>query len=59
MHIRSLILFTTLLISSAIFAQEKATVFGRVTNQRGKAVELANVAISGVPGGTTTDKKGY
>ena len=39
-------------------AQEKASVFGRVTDEKGKGLELVNVAIAGLPGGTTTDSKG-
>ncbi len=59
MLLRNLVLLITLFIGTAIYGQEKAVVFGRITNQKGKAVELANVAISGVPGGTITDKKGH
>lgn len=39
-------------------AQERANVFGRVTDDRGRPLELVNVAISGLPGGATTDAKG-
>ena len=46
------------LISFISFSQEKAIVFGKITDEKGKAIELANVAISGLPGGTMTDKKG-
>ncbi|RLD59706.1 MAG: TonB-dependent receptor [Bacteroidetes bacterium] len=55
---RNLLLLISIFIGTATFGQEKAVVHGRVTNQKGKAVELANVAISGVPGGTITDTKG-
>jgi hypothetical protein len=40
------------------FAQERATVTGRVLDDRGRPLELVNVAISGLPGGATTDAKG-
>lgn len=40
------------------FSQEKATVYGRITDERGRSLELVNVAISGLPGGTTTDSRG-
>ena len=39
-------------------AQEKAVVFGKIVDEKGKALELVNVAISGLPGGTVTDRKG-
>ncbi len=39
-------------------AQERALVTGKVKDERGKALELVNVAISGLPGGTSTDAKG-
>ncbi len=58
MLLKSFVLLITLLIGTATFAQEKAVIFGRITNQKGNPVELANIAISGVPGGTITDKKG-
>lgn len=38
---------------------QTATIEGKVTDNKKKAVELANVAIIGESGGTTTDKKGY
>jgi hypothetical protein len=39
-------------------AQEKAVVFGKITDEKGSPLELVNVAISGLPGGTVTDRKG-
>ena len=52
----SLILF--LLVTATVVSQERAFVFGKVTDEKGKALELVNVAISGLPGGTMTDRKG-
>jgi len=46
------------LISSSSFSQERAVVYGKITDEKGRAIELANVAISGLPGGTMTDQKG-
>lgn len=40
-------------------AAQTATVEGKVTNNKNKVVELANVAIIGEKGGATTDKNGY
>jgi len=39
-------------------AQEKAVVFGKIVDEKGNALELVNVAISGLPGGASTDRKG-
>ena len=47
-----------LLISFSSFSQEMAVVFGKITDEKGRAIELVNVAISGLPGGTMTDQKG-
>ncbi len=44
-------------ISNTTIAQT-ATIEGTVLNNRNQPIELANVAIVGEPGGTTTDKKG-
>ncbi|MCD4789834.1 MAG: TonB-dependent receptor, partial [Bacteroidales bacterium] len=51
-------LITFLLFSVFVKSQEKAVVFGKVTDEKGKPLELVNVAISGLPGGTMTDRKG-
>ena len=40
------------------FNQERAVVFGKVSDEKGKPIELVNVAVSGLPGGAMTDKKG-
>ncbi|MBN1338967.1 MAG: TonB-dependent receptor [Bacteroidales bacterium] len=47
-----------LLIPAFASAQEVARVFGKITDERGRPLELVNVAISGLPGGAVTDKKG-
>jgi len=39
-------------------AQEKATVGGRITDDKNRPIELVNIAILGLPGGTISDKKG-
>ena len=43
-----------LLMSSGVDAQQAAMITGRVTDEKGQAVELVNVSISGYAGGTTT-----
>lgn len=55
---RVLLMFFSLVVTLAAIAQEKATVYGRITDEKGKALELVNVAIAGLPGGTITDGKG-
>ncbi|MCD4696338.1 MAG: TonB-dependent receptor [Bacteroidales bacterium] len=45
-------------VSSYALSQDRATVFGKITDERGKPLELVNVAISGLPGGTVSDHKG-
>lgn len=45
-------------VSTLLVAQEKAIVFGKIFDEKGRPIELVNVAISGLPGGTTTDAKG-
>jgi hypothetical protein len=52
-------LFTILIILETVaFAQNKASVYGKVTNERGRPMEFVNIAISGLSGGTTTNSKG-
>ncbi|MEZ5199451.1 MAG: TonB-dependent receptor [Bacteroidales bacterium] len=56
--IRIAAFFFLLIGSFSAIGQERAFVFGKVTDERGKAMELVNVAITGLPGGTMTDSKG-
>lgn len=51
------IVFSVLVISVA--AQEKASIFGKVTNDKYAPIELVNVAVLGTTNGTTTDNNGY
>jgi len=54
-----IIVFLFLLLSfKLLVAQEKAMVYGKISDEKGKPLELVNVAISGLPGGTVTDRKG-
>jgi len=47
-----------LLIVLTGFSQEKAIVYGKVTDEQGDVVEYANVAVSGYAGGVATDMRG-
>ena len=49
-----LLLFVVL----SVKGQSVANVSGRVTNSRGIPIELVNVALTGIPGGTVTDRYG-
>ncbi len=53
-----LLLIFSLLINVVLLAQENAVVHGIIKNEKNKAVELANIAIEGFPGGTTSNQKG-
>lgn len=39
-------------------SQDRSTVYGRIFDEYGKPLELVNVAISGLPGGTVSDERG-
>ncbi|MFN8135406.1 MAG: hypothetical protein U0Z17_09355 [Bacteroidales bacterium] len=40
------------------YAQQAAMITGKVTDEKGQAVELVNVSILGYPGGTSTAADG-
>jgi hypothetical protein len=46
------------LIVLTVSAQQTAVIFGKVTNAGKQGIINANITISGLPGGTTTDKNG-
>jgi hypothetical protein len=52
-------LFLFAVFPSILFAQEQVRVSGKVTDEKGNGIELANVAVKGLPGGTTTNNRGY
>ncbi|MEI6765087.1 MAG: carboxypeptidase-like regulatory domain-containing protein [Bacteroidota bacterium] len=57
-----LTILATLLPVMMVFvsqAQEKAVVYGHVTDTKKTAVELVNISIAGLPSGSRTDKSGY
>ena len=53
-------IFTCLLWLAAmsVSAQQMAVIFGQVTKTDSQGIMNANITIAGIPGGTTTDKKG-
>ncbi len=55
---KQLIAIIFILSSFAAISQERAVVFGKIVDEKGKPIELVNVAISGLPGGAMTDRKG-
>nr|NQU94106.1 TonB-dependent receptor [Bacteroidota bacterium] len=51
--------FILLLITGLqVSAQETGTVKGKITNERNQPIELVNIAIMGLPGGTVSNRKG-
>lgn len=52
------IFFSVILFAFNSFGQERATLYGKVTDEDGRPIEDANVSIFGKPGGTTTDGAG-
>ncbi len=55
---RYLLILLALFTIAQVNAQEHAVVYGKVTDEKGHPLELVNVAISGLPGGTMTNRKG-
>ncbi|MCD4735100.1 MAG: carboxypeptidase-like regulatory domain-containing protein [Bacteroidales bacterium] len=59
MIIRYILISSVFLIFCLVSnGQEPAIVSGKVVDEKGKPLELVNVAISGLPGGTVTNSKG-
>lgn len=56
--ITSISLLTVLIILSGTMFAQTARLEGRVLDHRGRSIELANIAIVGETGGTTSDKNG-
>jgi len=55
---KTLLIINLLIMSNFVFAQQIGMITGRVTDEKGQAVELVNVSILGYPGGTTTAADG-
>ncbi|PKP53329.1 MAG: TonB-dependent receptor [Bacteroidetes bacterium HGW-Bacteroidetes-1] len=55
--VRKCLLFF-ILLPLLVFAQQKGTVTGRITDERGKPVELTNISLLNAPGGITSDFRG-
>ncbi len=63
---KKLVVISVFLFAFSLFAINTTTVYsqtavveGTVLDNKNKSIELANIAILGESGGTTTDKKGY
>ncbi len=52
------IIFIFIFSGFLVQAQEKATVRGKISDSKNHPVELVNIAIMGMPGGTISDRKG-
>ncbi len=57
-HFRLIALLCLLFGSYYSFGQNTATLFGKVTDEKGKAIEWVHVAIKGQAGGKTSDQRG-
>ena len=56
---KKLILFILLLIPTFVFGQKREGVlYGKITDDDGKAVELVNVAVQNTPYGVVSDSRG-
>ncbi len=53
-----IILFAVVLFSTSLFGQNKTEIKGTVSTSEQKKLELVNVSIKGLPGGTVTDANG-
>lgn len=56
---QSLIYLIICLLFSAGVKAQKANVYGKVSDENGQALELVNIAVEGLPGGTVSDKYGF
>lgn len=52
------VLILILLNSFSAYAQKNAIVFGKVTDDKGRPLELVNISVMGTPGGTSSDVRG-
>lgn len=59
MSVLKKLIFSLFILSHlSIWAQDKASIYGKIRTDKGLGIELFNIAISGFPGGTSTDRKG-
>lgn len=52
------ILFILIIIPTIVFSQEKATLSGKITDDKNKPIELVNIFVANLKTGTTTDENG-
>ena len=57
--LKRLFFITFLFLQFGLWAQNTATVYGKIRTDKGYNIDLFNIAIIGFSGGTTTDPKGY
>lgn len=56
---RQLLTIFFFVLNFALFAQQKGTIYGTIKDEKGKVLDLVNVAVYGTPGGTSSNAKGY
>lgn len=57
--IKTTIIFLLFLSATSAYCQDKATISGKITDEKNRPLELVNISILGLPGGTISDKKGH
>lgn len=57
-YIPAMVMLAGLFLPVTTSAQNKAVVYGKVSDDRNRPLELVNISMMGVPGGTTSDSQG-
>ncbi|MCD4680818.1 MAG: TonB-dependent receptor, partial [Bacteroidales bacterium] len=55
---KNIFFISLFLLCLNLFGQEKATIYGKITNEQDQNIDLVNISILGLPGGTITNKFG-
>jgi len=55
---KNILIITFILLCLNLFGQDKATIFGKITDEKEQRIDLVNITIDGLPGGTITNKYG-
>ena len=56
--LKKFLLFLFIFIYSLSWAQDRAYIYGKIRTDKGRGIDLFNIAIVGFPGGTTSNEKG-
>ncbi len=58
MKLKTLLLLTIIGLISIGYTQEYSYIYGKISDDKGKSIDIVNIAIWGQSGGTSTDKDG-